>query len=139
MHLTTSSGTVTQQMMIDSGSSTASLCDATLASTITATKQDAVSCNLYGTGSSGYNGYFYKGSMSVSGQSMSGPFAVMKYGQAMPCVDGYQGIFETVLKILAVSNTVSGYVPRVVANCSSPSQQVVLAKTGCRGSAGKTI
>ena len=94
----TSSGTVTQQMMIDSGSSTASLCDAELAATLTAAKQDAVSCNLYGTGSSGYNGYFYKGSMSVSGQSMSGPFAVMRYEQEMPCVDGYQGIFGIAYK-----------------------------------------
>jgi len=94
----TSSGTVTQQMMIDSGSSTASLCDSSLASTISAAKQDSVSCNLYGTGSSGYNGYFYQGSMSVDGHSMSGPFAVMRYQQQMPCVDGYQGIFGIAYK-----------------------------------------
>jgi len=94
----TSSGPVTQQMMIDSGSSTASLCDAELASTITASKKGSVSCNLYGTGSSGYNGYFYTGSMSVSGQAMSGPFAVMRYEAQMPCVDGYQGIFGIAYK-----------------------------------------
>ena len=44
-----------------------------------------------------------------------------------------------VLKILAVYNTASGYVPRVAAVCSSLSQQVVLVKEGFRSSAGKTM
>jgi len=98
---TTSGGSETLNLMIDSGSSTAAVCDYSDKRYFAATASSTVSCNLYGTGSSGYQGPFVEGSMSLSGTSQQLPsshYAFMQYHQSMPCNSGYDGIFGIAYK-----------------------------------------
>lgn len=94
----TSGGTVTKQMMLDSGSSTAALCDdasLSLVNSLNATKLNTVSCNEYGsaTQGSGYNGPFQQGAMTIGSTALNGDYAGMRFHQGMPCTEGFQGIF----------------------------------------------
>lgn len=88
------------QLMIDSGSSTAAVCDHTLQNTIQPTPLNTVSCNLYGTPAikEGYSGPFVKGNIQLGDQPLSDvTYAFMRYHTGMPCpqqgVGTLQGIF----------------------------------------------
>jgi len=111
---TTSGGTHSVQMMIDSGSSTAAICDYSVINTITKSAENTVSCNLYGSAAqgSGYSGPFVEGSATVSGNTQSLPsvkYAFMEYHQGMPCQSGYQGIFGIAYKGMDQAYTASGF------------------------------
>jgi len=91
----------TLHLMIDSGSSTAAVCDYSYKASFVASDMETISCNLYGTGSSGYQGPFVNGSISLGGTAQylpSSRYAFMKFEQQMPCAAGYDGIFGIAFK-----------------------------------------
>mmetsp|Transcript_56815 Transcript_56815/g.143998 ORF Transcript_56815/g.143998 Transcript_56815/m.143998 type:complete len:495 (-) Transcript_56815:236-1720(-) len=87
----------TQELVLDSGSSTLAFCDASLAQQVAPLQVSYVSCNNYNPGGSptGYWGNFYKGSLDFTGvlQLDSSYYSVMQQQESMPCIDGFQGIF----------------------------------------------
>lgn len=54
-----------QRLLLDTGSSTLAFCVPSVATPVAALRTEYFSCNRYGSGSSGYYGYFYRGSLNL--------------------------------------------------------------------------
>jgi len=105
LRLTVSVGpaqTSTYECLLDTGSSTLAFCDSSLESSLSSLKTDYISCNLYGSGNTGYWGFFYKGAIGV-GSDLSidaAYYSVMDQEVSMPCGSGLEGIFGVAFKQL---------------------------------------
>lgn len=105
-------GTITRplSLMLDTGSSTAAFCDYSLQAAVNHTALSTISCNLYGTGASGYQGPFFEGTMHLAGQALPlVKYAMMQFQADMPCIGGYDGIFGAAFKGMDQAYPATGY------------------------------
>jgi len=91
-----------QELLLDTGSSTLAFCDASISSSVKSLKTDYLSCNLYGSGNEGYWGPFYDGAVDLGSNLAldNSYYSVMQQEELMPCGNGLQGIFGVAFKQL---------------------------------------
>jgi len=91
-----------QELLLDTGSSTLAFCDASISSSVKSLKTDYLSCNKYGSGNEGYWGFFYQGAVDLGNNLVldESYYSVMQEEVSMPCGSGLQGIFGVAFKQL---------------------------------------
>jgi len=116
--------------LLDTGSSTLAFCDSSLESSLSTLKTQYISCNLYGSGNTGYWGYFYDGTVGVGSNDISidsAYYSVMDQEVSMPCGSGLEGIFGVAFKQLDQAAVSSGlnWPSSGVGSCPSSSTDLV--------------
>jgi hypothetical protein len=121
-----------QQLLLDTGSSTLSFCDSSLADKVKSLQSKYYSCNIYGNAvvKEGYYGPFYEGVVQVNKGTIKVPnayYSIMKQEIKMPCQDGINGIFGVAFKALdqATDTPPAGWSSGTVGTCTKPSADLV--------------
>jgi hypothetical protein len=98
-------------------------------SSLSSLKTEYISCNLYGSGNTGYWGYFYDGTVGVGTDLSidSAYYSVMHQEVSMPCGSGLEGIFGVAFKQLDLAAESSGldWPSSSVGSCPTSSTELV--------------
>jgi len=92
-----------QRLVLDTGSSTLAFCHRSLEKTAAYSSTNYISCNRYNPGgqSTGYWGPFVEGTVNLaSNVALQASYSIMDQEEAMPCTEGFEGIFGVAFREL---------------------------------------